>query len=356
MKKTFVTIALCVAIVASGVGIAYVARAIRSPEVLAAVPQNRRLSNVAVRVLKTGPVNDIVILTGSAEAWETVTLSSETTGKIEWLSVEAGDVVKKGDELVRINTTGIRARLAHARAQFKLAQQELARIQRLRKGGVSSPQELDRALLNKEAALSSLRLNEIVLAQSSITAPIDGVADEVYKKVGEFAGVGTTLLRIVQVRRIKIILGMPERNVPHFDSGNPVRITIDAFPGKTFEGHIHRIATTADAETRTFATEVEVDNADGLLKPGMIARAVLIKKSYLEAITVPLFSVMSDGAERYVFVESESTAHRRPIEAGFFRGDFIYVAQGLKAGDRLIVTGQRELTDGQGVKVRKVIE
>lgn len=355
IKRAVISLILCGGILAGTAAVLFAAVTIRSGKSGAEVVHERKPKIVTISVLSSNPVDDYLILTGNAEPWEAVTLSAETTGKIEWQQVEEGDEVREGQSLTKINTTTIRANMAQSRAEYDLSVQELQRIQELRNEGISSPQELDRALTNREATRARLKLAEIQLDQSSINAQISGVVDRLYNEEGEFVNKGTPLVRIIQVHKVKVVTGLPERDVSHFAAGDKVRITVDGLDGRSFEGLIHRIATSAEPTTRTFRTEIEIDNSKYEIKPGMITRIFLVMESYPDAITVPLFSMLTREDEHYVFVEQDGIANRRSVDIGFFQQDFVHVAGGLRVGDRLIVVGHRELHDGQKVEVREIL-
>jgi membrane fusion protein (multidrug efflux system) len=154
---------------------------------------------------------------------------------------------------------------------------------------------------------------------------------------------------------VKVKAGLPERDVAAFAKDDSVKVRLDSLPGKEFDGRIYRVSPTAEPATLTFICEVEVDNPDGLLKPGMIARATFVRKSYPDSIVVPLFAILSMENQRLVMVESDGVAHARPIEVGVLQGNSVQVLNGLKAGDRLITVGQRDLQDGDPVKVIEVL-
>ncbi len=352
MKKALVSLAACIGIVVVGGIVSKLGMAMRTTDASSVpVEAPEQLPNVRVQTLEASDVEDVMALTGGIIPWETVTLSAETRGKIESRPIEEGDRVEGGQEIFKINTTTIEATLSQARAQSLLATQEMARTDQLRKEGISSPQDLDRARMNQQATRATVEMSEIQLAHSVIRTPFAGVVDVLLKEEGEYVDAGTPLVRLVQVDRVKVVLGLPERDVPLFETGDAVKITLDAYPDRAFEGRIHRIATTAEASTRTFVTEVELDNSEGLMKPGMIARATLVRRSFKDAVTVPMFAVVNQDDGRYALVEENGLAHRRPVELGFFQGDRILVKQGLAPGDRLIVSGQRDLDDGDPVNV-----
>lgn len=355
MRRIVVNIGVCLGIVVLGLGVAvagvYVRRSGQEAE--AATTEVRR-TNVVVQVLTARDIQDGLLIPGSLEPWLDVTLSAETMGKIERQPVDEGDRVSAGDEIVHIDTTTIQTRYQQTKAQFQLAKQELERVEDSSRQGISSPQDRDRANVDYDVAMANLKASEIELAASVIRAKIDGVVDTLEKEEGEYVTAGTNLVRIVQVDRLKLVVGIPERDIPFFSIGDRVTVTLDAYGNRTFQGVIYRIATTAEESTHTFVTEIALDNDEGLLKPGMIARAHFIRRVFEEALSVPLFSIISTDRERYVFVESEGVAELRPVEIGFIQGDQVQIAQGLNPGDRLIIVGQRDLRDQDPVNVSEV--
>lgn len=353
MIRMFMNFALCTAIVLAGVAATAAILFNRPARSDATVATEVQPTAVEVSVLEARTVQDRITLTGSIEPWEDVTLSAETRGTIEWMGVDEGQAVREGQELLRIDTESIRVRLEQARAQHKLALQELARVKEMEEEGISSPQALDRALTDREVSQSNLRVAELELAHSVITAPFDGVVDTLHQERGEYLQIGAPLVRLVQVHKVKKVVGIPEKDITFFSNGDPVLVAIDAIPGETFEGTIHHIATTADMATHTFATEIELANPTGRFKPGMIARSNLIRRSYPEAISVPIFTVITLDDQRFAFIEKDGVARMQPIEVGFYQKDFVHVTQGLQPGDRLIVSGQHDLRDGDPVRVRE---
>lgn len=351
MKKLITSLLLIGVMGLASVGVIMSVWAAQAAKPEERIAKDEKIPTVDVVVLEPKTVKDPLLLTGTAEPWEAVTISAEVTGKIEWQGVDEGQAVAKDQDLVEINTTSIRARLSQAQAEHNLAVQEFERMRELRERGISSPQEYDRAATNRDATQATLRLAEIDLENSIIKATFDGVVDELENEEGEFVTVGSPMVRLVQVDKIKVVVGIPERDIRHFREGDKVDVQFDAVPDRVLEGQVYRIATTAEATTRTFATEIEVDNADGLLKPGMIARVRLVREAHPNAITIPMFALMNRPEGRYVFLAEDERAVMRSVEVGFFHGGEVYVTRGLSPGDRLIVTGQRTLRDGDAIRV-----
>jgi membrane fusion protein (multidrug efflux system) len=314
------------------------------------------VASVKVQVLKAVLVEDRLVLTGNVEPWEDIMVSSEARGRIEWQEVKEGDSVQAGQELIKIDTSVVRAQLDQARAQEKLAGQELERIETLSAKGLTTAQALDKVRAEHDIATANAHLVQIQLTKSVVTAPIAGVIDKLVKDRDEYADMGAALVRIVQIQKVKVRAGIPERDIPCFAKGDSVKVVLDALQGREFSGVIHQIGTTADPATLTFAAEIAVDNPDVAIKPGMIARVKLVRKSFPDSLVAPMFAILSLENARFVFVEDQGVARGRPIEVGVLQGNSVQVTKGLDAGDRLIVSGQRDLKDGDSVNVLEVLE
>lgn len=352
--KTVLSFMLCLAIMGLGAGVVVTVNALWPKETVLASAEDRPRVNVHVKVLQPEQVEDVLLLTGRIDPWEERVISAEVAGKVEWQGIEEGDVFARGQEILKIDTAWYVAAHEQAQAQSELAAQELERMQGLKRGGVSSPQDLDRAVTQKKVASSDVVASSTQLEKAVVRAPMAGVVDKLHIKKNEWADRGQPLVRLVQVDKVKAIIGIPERDVSRLTVGDLVAITLDALPGASFQGKIFRIATSADRLTRTFNTEVELDNAERLLKPGMTVRARFVRDTFPDAIAVPIFSVISVENQRFAAIEENGVARVRPIEVGILQGDRVQVTQGLQAGERLIVAGQHDVHDGEPVNVMEV--
>lgn len=354
--RGLITVLICLGLVALAAGAVTVSGNLRrdkaEAQAAAAKPAGAPAVNVRVQELKPAVVEDRVLLTGGIQPWESVTISAEVSGKVEWKGIEEGQRVQAGAEIMRIDTEILQAQLEELAARHRLAEQELNRIQQLRQKGAISSQELDRASAERDVVAANMRAARITLKKSVIVAPMDGVIDKLFIKQHEFVDVGKPLVRIVQVDRVKALIGIPERDVPYFEEGDPVRITVDAHEGKIFEGRIYRLATTAEASTRTFAAEIAITNEEGLLRPGMIARGTFVRQTFPDSLLVPIYSVISLEDRRFVYVEKGGQAQVRPISIGVLQNELVQVISGLKPGEHLIIAGQRDVRPGGAVTVR----
>ena len=341
---------LCALVVGAGAGVVFAVKTLRPPQA-PPPPVETPPVNVRVRVIAPAVVEDAILLTGRIEPLEELTVSAEASGEIEWLEVDVGDRVKEGQELARIDTARLQTVYDQAAARKNLAAQELARMRNLEKGGIASPQNLDQASAESDMAAADLSAAKIQLEKSRVYAPMAGIISQRTRRQGEFTDNGSPLLRIVQVDRVKTLVGVPERDINRFALDDEVHLTLDALPDRTFTGRIGKLPPTADLATRTFVAEILLDNPEGLLKPGMTARVRMVREIFPDAVAVPLFAVLTLENQRFVMVEEGGVARVRPVELGVLQGDMVHVKSGLAAGDRLIVTGQRDLRDGRRVTV-----
>jgi membrane fusion protein (multidrug efflux system) len=355
--RAVISILICLLIIGAGAGVTSLVLAARaSNHDAAAKTQPAEIAkNIKISVVEPAEVEDRILLTGNILPWEDVTLSAEIAGSIHWQGVDEGDSVTKGQELLKIDISSVTAAHEQAKARLGLAAQELERISGLQRGGIASPQELDRVLTEQRVAEAELNSADTRLKKSLVTAPFEGTIDKLHKELDEWVDTGAPLIRLVQTRKVKAVIGIPERDIVHFKIGDTIALTAEAYPGREFVGSIYRIATTAESTTRTFITEIEVDNAEQLLKPGMIIRARLVRQSFPDALTMPIFAVLSVENQRFAAVEVDGRAEIRPIELGVLQDNHAHVKSGLNPGDHLIVVGQRDVRDGELVQVIEVV-
>jgi membrane fusion protein (multidrug efflux system) len=159
-------------------------------------------------------------------------------------------------------------------------------------------------------------------------------------------------LNLVDVSQVKITVGVPEMDVKYLKPGLPVPLRVDALGEQVFWGTLDSLAFKADAATKTFRAVVRVPNPDELIRPGMVSRVALLRRDIPEALVSPLHALVDKGGERLVFVEKEGVARARMVQLGVLDGDRIQVTAGLEPGDRLIVSGQKDVEDGTKVVVQ----
>ena len=207
-----------------------------------------------------------------------------------------------------------------------------------------------------EAAQARVAQSRLRLERSTVRAPVSGVAISRDVEPGEVLPPGTLITTIHRLDRLKAVVGIPENDVGLFKTGGAATLTVDAWPDRVFEGRIAFIAPSAVGPTRTFASEIALQNADGALRPGMIGDVSLVRRVVEDAVVVSRDALQERDIGTVAIVLDGETARVRPVTLGGTEGDRVLIEDGLEPGEWLIVSGQRNLIDGQAVQVTERLE
>lgn len=310
------------------------------------------LPKVSVVPVIPMPIRDILLLPGETEAWKDVRVSADTSGLVERIGAREGSVVRKGNLLAMIDVSALKAVLDRAEAAFKLADELFKRRKKLFERKIINQEELDRSLTERSLALGSLRQARVEYERGYIRSPIDGLVNYLYVDEGEFLDRGKPVADLVNVDKIKINVNVPELDVRYLRVGQKAEVRVDAFPEERLPGIVDFVAYKADSATKTFWVRVLIRNPNHEIRPGMIARVRFLRRTIPDALVVPLFSLVDRGGERLLFVEKDGVVHAREVSIGVIEGDRVQITKGLRAGDRLVVTGQTEVEEGMKVQVQ----
>ncbi|AGW14230.1 putative RND family efflux transporter MFP subunit [Megalodesulfovibrio gigas DSM 1382 = ATCC 19364] len=313
-----------------------------------------RTVNVQVEPVAPRPFKDILILPGQTEALQDVRLAMDAEGRVDWVGVEKGDLVQKGQELLRLDADLVAAQLAKAKADLALKQDLATRRQSLFQQAVLSKEEHDQALTELAVAKATVTEAETALSRTVIRAPFTGRINNVTVDPGEYVVKGEPVIEMVNVSTIRVTVSVPEMDVRHLNVGQEVAVSIDAHGADRWDGVVDFVAWKADDATKTFEVRVVVDNKDGRIRPGMASRVAFVRRDIPDALTAPLFAVVDRGGERLLYVAQDGVARARQIVIGHIAQDRVQVLEGLAAGDWLIVTGHKDVEDGMPVTVQNM--
>ncbi len=282
-----------------------------------------------------------------------ITVSAEVSGRIEKIPLKKGTTVQAGQMLVKLNTDLIKPEYEMAKAQIERDQIEYERMANLVKDDATSKRDLDDA--TTKLAISKATLEEVTarLDRTRILSPITGPLNDLMVEIGEYVQPGTPIAEIVDINSVKVVVEVPERDVPFFSVGGQATISLDvAEQEKLFTGKITFISEIADDLTHTTRMEITISNRDMILRSGQIVEAHLNRRILDNIILIPLLSVipMEDGQTVYV-VNNSAEVERRAVKLGIIKGDSVQVTHGLEAGEKLIVSGHRLVAPGQKVNI-----
>jgi RND family efflux transporter MFP subunit len=334
-----------------------------------------------------------ILVVGNLIGAATVEVVPRVNGRLSSVDVKMGDAVRRGQVIARVDDREIQQQVRQAEASFKvseasirqreadlkLAQTNLDRSRNLLQRELLPQQTHDDTEARYEAAQAQLdlsraqfdqakaRLDElrITLANTRIESPVDGFVGRRYVDPGAIVGGNSSVASVVDIRTVRMVANLVERDLKRVPVGTPAAVEVDAFPGEVFKGQVSRVAPVFDPATRTAEMEVEVANADFRLKPGMYSRVHLTVGQKPDALRVPANAVVTVEGQSGVFIATKPpagevapatqavppdqqplTVRFQPVETGIRDGQQIEITSGLSEGARVITTGAGALRDG----------
>lgn len=314
-----------------------------------------RIVNVETITVKPVAFVDVVTVTGTVSADRDVTVSAEESGVVRTVYVQRGARVRQGEPLVALDDAVLRAQYEQAKAEAELAEETWLRQQRLwEQDSIGTEIAYLRARYGAETAAASARALAARLERTVVRAPIAGSVEDRMVEVGSTVMPGGAVARIVDADPVKVTAGIPERYAGDFRTGGSARLAFDHVPGRTVEGRLRFVGTAVDEQSRTFPIEVALPNADGSLKPGMVAKVEAPRRTLDGALVVPRDAVLRSATGYLVYVVTGAAgrehAEARAVTPGPGAGGRVVIESGLVSGDRVVVVGQQQLADGDAVR------
>ncbi len=311
-------------------------------------------------------------------------LASKIGGRVTEVAVRTGDEVERGEVVARLDARQLRAQREEAsaqveaassaerrtRVQLEAAERDLERNERLAERDVISQQDVDDvrdrvASLREdlqgaaaERAQARARVNSLAaeISESAIEAPFSGTVSERYVDPGDFVQSGARVVRLVSGSPLRVVFEVPERDVGAFGKDAPFDVRAPPTRGETFRGRVTGAAREIVREKRIARVEGAIDEAPDSWLPGMYAEVITPKRAMDDALVIPDTALLSrlrpDGELRHgVFRPVDGEAQWVPVTVLGEQDDRVAVDADLEAGDRVLVSGHRELGDGQSISL-----
>ena len=361
----------------------------------------QRPAGVPVDVQVATPVRREVVrsveLPASVKAFEAATIYSKVSGYLASIEVDIGDRVQEGQLIATIDVPEIRdqhreaeAELAATRASYASAEAELERAQaelalrelthqrlqavRAAEPDVLAQQTVDEASAELGTARASVRMIEsrmqriesevmqveaasqrlqTLVGFSRVTAPFGGIVTHRYSDPGALLQAATSsqsaqrIVTVASLDTVRLLVDVPEAEAPFVQVGDRARVTVDALPGRRFEGAVARFAGVLDTATRTMRTEIDLANPEWILRPGMYGRATLTLDERENVLTVPADALHADEDGSFVYTVSDGVVQRIDVEPVVGNGVIAEVTAGLDGTERVVVTARGPISDGR---------
>ena len=312
---------------------------------------NKKKTNVRIQEVNLESLSIKSTYVGNLLPNQRVIMRSEIDGVIENIYFDEGDEIVNNKKLIDISTKELSLKLKIAFADSKLAETNLERDEKLAKDNLIPNAQLDQTRTFAERALLNRELAKISLNKSIINSPLSGTVKTRFVKVGEFVRKGDRLVEILNVDRILVKVNIPEQEILQINIGQKVDIELYILEKKLFEGKVKKIGLEADASNRTFPVEIEVNNRERILRPGMLARVTFNKRVDQDQVVVPRHTILERDSGRIVYVVDKGKAFQREVSTGISQREKVQILTGLGRGEQLVVEGHTKLTDGEEINI-----
>ena len=313
--------------------------------------------SVEVGKVETMSLQDETSAVGTLRSRQGVMLRPEVSGRISRLGFADGQRVKRGQLLVQLDDTLQQAQLQQAKAQASIARTNLQRNRELVAQNFISQSAVDQTGSALEVAEAQVALAAAQLKRMSILAPFDGLAGIRLVNMGDYVKDGADLVNLEDVSAMAVDFRLPEGVIARLKPGQAVDVSLDGLPGKSFKGKVDAVDSQLDANGRSLLVRARVENTQGLLRPGMFARARIVFDVREQAVVVPEEALVPQGGKQYLIkvVDGAGGKVSQRIEAriGLRVPGKVEILEGLSAGDVVVLAGQARLlrADGLALKV-----
>ena len=345
---------LALVVLLAGIKAMQIGKMMRSPQMMPATT----VTSAEVKEQDWAPTLSSV---GSVSAVQGAVISAELAGIVSEISFENGAEAKKGDVLMKLDTSQEEALLRSAAAEAQLARTDLERSRDLAMKKVVSSAELDSAqskFTRLNAVVDQMRSN---IAKKTVIAPFDGQLGIRQVNVGQMINAGQQVIALTSLDSVYVDFALPEQHLSKLTKDLEVRVRVDALPGRAFKGKLTAINSMLDPVTRNVPLQATLENTDHALHPGMFAKVdvVLPVKESVLAIPATAISYAPYGDSVFVIEKKKDAKSGREsqvlrqqfVRTGETRGDFVTVTNGLKAGEVIVSSGVFKLRNGMEVTI-----
>ncbi len=353
MKRNFLKIFILVVIIAGAAGGYFYRMKMTAPmPPVAAGPAGQKMAMpVDAAPVEGKDLSVTVDAVGTLSASESAEIRAEVAGTVTAVNFSEGSPAKKGDSLIEIDGSLIKAELMKAEATYNVRKTTFRRSDKLKSSGYISSQDWEQSQASLQEAQADIESARIRLDKTKVRAPFDGQAGLRNFSAGDYVQVGQLLTTLDAVDPVKITFSIPEKNYGDIKAGQKVSFFVDAWPSEAFTGEVYAVSPRIDQSTRNFDVKATIPNADGRLHPGMFARLNIVISVHKDALVVPEQAIIPQGDDSFVFVVREGKAVLQKVGVGQRQKGIVEVTSGLAKGEPVVVAGIMKIQDGMPVMV-----
>ncbi len=281
-------------------------------------------------------------------------VTTKTAGIILDIKVEEGDPVKKGDVLMVLESDEQRLTLKSATANYEKSLNNLTRAEKIFEKGLTNKEQIDNLRFETKSLKASMDQARMNLSFTQIKAPFDGLVTKRLVKIGNLIQNATAVFEVVDFDSLQAKIDVPEHQWHIMKRGLNVEFKFDALPNQTINGEVIRVSPIIDSTSGTFEVTVAVDNSEGLLRPGLFAKANIIFDERSDVVLVNKDAIIREDELSFVYiVENENQIKKQQVNLGYEMPDSYEITSGLSPNQEVVTTGKNNLTPDVAVNVVK---
>ncbi len=316
--------------------------------------------SVSIAEAKSEVLPNLLTAVGDLAAVHQVNVTNDVNGRVTEIKFTPGAEVISGTPLVQLYDAPDQGDLANFKAQANVARLTLDRAKQLAERQFGPQATVDQAQAAYDQAQAGIAKTEAIIAQKLVRAPFDGVLGVRKVEVGQFLSAGTTIVSLTDLSQLYANFTVTEKDSGQLKVGQEVRLKVDAYPGRTFEGKITTIEPQIATDTRNIRVQATIGNPDRILKPGMFATVTVVLPEKPAVVTVAETAVDYTLYGDSVFLITEKkeddgktslSAVRTFVQTGNRVNGRVEITKGLKPGDRVVAVGQLKLQSGAAVTI-----
>lgn len=290
-------------------------------------------------------------------AVQQVTLAAETTGRVTGILFESGQEVKAGSLLVKLDDSLELAELAAAEARATFTRQQYTRTQELASTGATSRERLQLHLFERDQAAAEVKQRQARLRHKNIYAPFDGKLGLRLIDLGQYINPGEAVVTLTQLNPLYVNFDLPQEELTRVWLGQSLEVSLDLGDFKPVKATITAIEPQVNPSTRSFSIQAQLDNQQGVLRPGMFASVAVELPPEVDALVLPASAVITSASGNTALVvrnlnaEQVGQAEIVPVVVDRRVGDQVVIAKGLQVGDWVVTEGQLRVRPGADLRV-----
>jgi RND family efflux transporter MFP subunit len=304
---------------------------------------------VSYTFVSTGNVSENIKLVATAYADKEINIASEISGKVKKINFQEGTYVKGGGVLLEVDDEIKKAAFENAKFLYEKAEKDLKRNEELYKSKSISETQYEVARLNYENAKNQYISTKKQYNDTKIIAPFSGYITSKFVDLGSFLNVGNVVATLTDVSNLRVRVNVSENDVFKLKVGQKIELTTDVYPNEKFYGTIRYIAPKGD-EAHTFPVELIISNSSNRFKAGMLFTLNFDFSAKSNVLVIPRDAILGSVKNPYVYIVDGDYVRLKNIKVGQDLGKFVEVISGLNMGDKVVIKGKLNITDGTKVK------